>query len=261
MVSAFRFSDSYLHAAELGMEMNGINPNMTAIVLASTCMYMQLVLEKKQVPRPLRVLLYLVTLIAVYRTRSRGTFFSFALVIFLSMFLKNRLKKSWKLLLFIMAVAVIAGLLFPFVYVGLYERNIISDNTEILGKSVFTGRQFIWINLREYLRAHVGAYLYGVGYNTDLYSTGKFNMHNAYLQLFAQFGLPILGAYLVYLFYSVRSMYGRDGKINDVQFKCCQLVLMTICIGFGETIFSYIPGMIFYAMAVGIGCREKDGGS
>ena len=75
--------------------------------------------------------------------------------------------------------------------------------------------------------------------------------------IFAQYGLPTLLVYLAYIIYSLAGMYGKSGQISDLQFKCYQILLYVLIMGFGETVLSYLPNLIFIAMAIGIGCRER----
>ena len=52
-------------------------------------------------------------------------------------------------------------------------------------------------------------------------------------------------------------MYNKSGNISDLQFKCYQIVVYVLIVGFGEGVLTYLPNMIFIAMAIGIGNREK----
>ena len=75
--------------------------------------------------------------------------------------------------------------------------------------------------------------------------------------VFAQYGLPTFVVYLAYIFSSAAGMYGQSGRISDLQFKCYQILLYVLIVGFGETVLSSLPNLIFIAMAIGIGRRER----
>ena len=82
-------------------------------------------------------------------------------------------------------------------------------------------------------------------------------MHNAYLSIFAQYGIPLLMCYIWYILHSFKKMYSKYERISDLQFKCYQILIYILIVGFGEGVLSYLPNMIFIAMAIGVGNREK----
>ena len=180
---------------------------------------------------------------------------AYMLVLVLGMFVNKTIRKSRKIGMLIVVTVVAVGIVFPLIYTMLYFYDVISYHTLFMGKRIFTGRQYIWLNLYEYLQVHTEAYLIGVGYNTELFSRGTFNLHNAYLMIFAQYGIPFLLVFLRYIYCSIKKMYDNVGQISDLQFKCYQVY--TLLVGVTETILSYLPNMIFIAMAIGIGIRSK----
>lgn len=257
IVGSLSYTDSYFDNFEKGIEQVGINPNTIAIIAVTSCMFLGLYIDSKNKSKILKLMVYVISFAALYRSRARTSLVAFFAILLLEIFLKNRLKNSKKIALFIVAIIISAGILFPFIYVGLYASGTVTYDTQFLGKRMFTGRQYIWINLWNYLQENHDAFIWGVGYNTELYSRGTFNLHNAYLMVFAQYGLLVLAIYLAFLFQSVANMYGNIGRISDLQFKCYQILIYVLIVGFGEAIFSYLPNMIFVAMAIGIGCKER----
>ena len=240
----------------------GINPNTTAMVIASSCLFLEPFLAQFIDTKWHKFILYPVSLAALAKTLSRTSMIAFGMVILLELLLKRKIKKSKALGLSILFFIIAAGILFPIVYVYLFKQGIITETTAILGKNVFTGRQYIWISLWEYLKQHTDAFIWGTGYNTSFFlsSTDSFSLHNSYLQIFAQFGLPVLLVYIGYLFYLVNGMYDAKGRMTDLQFKCYQVVLLTLGIGTAEIILTYPPSILFFPLALGIGNHITTGG-
>lgn len=257
VVGSLSYTDAYFEAFEKNIEIEGINPNTIAIIIATTCLFIGLYIDSKSKSRFRKAPVYLVSFAALYRTRARTSLVAFLAILIVELILKKKIEKSKKLALLLVTLIIAAGIIFPLVYVGLYTKGIITYDTLFLGKRVFSGRQYIWANLLHYLQQNHSAFIWGVGYNTELYSRGTFNLHNAYLMIFAQYGLPTLLVYLAYIFHAAASMYGKSGQISDLQFKCYQILIYVLIVGYGECVLSYLPNMFFIAMAIGIGIREK----
>lgn len=257
IIGSLGYTDAYFEALDKNIDMEKINPNTIAIIIVVTCLFLGLYIDGKSKSRIRKILVYLISFAALYQTRSRTSLVAFLAILMVELILKKKIEKSKKLALLLVAIIIVAGIIFPFIYVGLYMNGIVTYDTQFLGKRLFTGRQDIWINLWNYLQNNHGAFIWGVGYNTELYSRGTFNLHNAYLMIFAQYGLPTLLVYLAYIFHSAANMYGQFGRISNLQFKCYQILLYVLIVGFGETVLTYMPNLIFIAMAIGIGCRER----
>lgn len=257
IIGSLRYTDAYFEALEKNMYIEAINPNTIAIIIVTTCLFLGLYIDSKTKSKFQKILVYLLSFTALYWTRSRTSLIAFLAILMVELILKKKVEKSKKWALLLIAIVIAAGIIFPFIYVGLYTSGGVTYDTQFLGKRLFTGRQYIWINLWNYLQNNYGAFIWGIGYNTELYSRGSFNLHNAYLMIFAQYGLPTLLVYLAYIFHSTASMYGKFGRISDLQFKCYQTLLYVLIVGFGETVLTYMPNLIFIAMAIGIGCRER----
>ena len=257
VISSLRYTDAYFEAFEKNAEVMGVNPNTIAIIIVTTCLFLGLYIDGKSKSKLWKIIVYLVSFVALYWTRARTSLVAFFAILIVGLLLKKKIEKSKKLALLLVALIIAAGIIFPFIYVGLYTKGVITYDTLFLRKRVFTGRQYIWVNLWNYLQENHSAFIWGVGYNTELDSRGTFNLHNAYLMILAQYGLPTLILYLAYIFYSAAGIYGKSERISDLQFKCYQILLFVLIGGFGETILSYLPNLIFIAMAIGIGCRER----
>ncbi len=257
LISTFTYNEAYFANFEAGIEVEGVNPNTMAIIIVFTALFLHLYVDSSRKPKFFKVVITLLSFVALYRTRSRSSLIAFVVILLMEFVLKKKIKKSSKLGMAISILIIAAGIIFPFVYTYLYAQDIIGYHTLFLGKRIFTGRQYIWLSLWEYLQQHKSAWVWGVGYNTELYSRGTFNMHNAYVAIFAQYGIPLFICYIGYILHSFKKMYNKFDNISDLQFKCYQILIYILIVGFGEGVLSYLPNMLFIAMAIGIGYREK----
>lgn len=257
LIATFSYNEQFFANFEAGIEMEGVNPNTMAIIIVFTSLFIQLYIDSTFKSKFAKAVIYIFSFAALYRTKSRATLVAFAVVLLMEFLFSKKIKNSKLFGIMIPILIITAGIVFPFVYTSLFTHGIISYHTVFLGKRVFTGRQYIWLSLWEYLQQHKSAFLWGVGYNTELYSRGTFNMHNAYLSIFAQYGIPLFLCYIGYILHSFKKMYSEYGHISDLQFKCYQILVYVLIVGFGEGVLSYLPNMIFIAMAIGIGNREK----
>ena len=256
-LAANNIDPKFFEYIEAGIEVDSLNPNTIAIIIVFTALFLELYVDSHSKSKLVKMIIYMLSLIALYQTQSRTSMIAYMLVLVLGMFVNKTIRKSRKIGMLIVVTVVAVGIVFPLIYTMLYFYDVISYHTLFMGKRIFTGRQYIWLNLYEYLQVHTEAYLIGVGYNTELFSRGTFNLHNAYLMIFAQYGIPFLLVFLRYIYCSIKKMYDNVGQISDLQFKCYQVIIYTLLVGVTETILSYLPNMIFIAMAIGIGIRSK----
>ena len=259
LLATVTYNEQFFANFEAGIVPENVNPNTMAIIIVFTSLFLQLYIDSASKNKRVKIAIYLVSFAALYRTRSRTSLVAFAVILLMEIIAKKKIKNSKVMGMVIPVAVIIAGIVFPFVYTLLFTRGIISYHTLFLGKRIYTGRQYIWLNLWEYLLQHKNAFLWGVGYNTELYSRGTFNLHNAYLSIFAQYGIPLFLFQIWYILRSFNGMYNKYGQISDLQFKCYQILVYVLIVGFGEGVLSYLPNMIFIAMAIGIGSREKLG--
>ena len=256
IASTARYTDAYFRGFHSnGFLPEGINPNTAAFIITVTCFFITIWSERTQYSIPTKVFLYTLTAFAVYHTRSRSSLIAFVIVVLTEIFLKKKISHSKAIAIILAISIVLIGTAFPFVYVNVYQDKTVETDVEIMGKNVFSGREDIWIHVQNYLRANKSAYLWGIGYNTDLYSRGSFNLHNAYLQLFAQYGALVLILYMIYILYLISKWFGTRRCISDQQFACYKVVLFILIVSVSETILSYTPFLIYLSMALGIGCR------
>ena len=231
-----------------------VNPNIVGYMLAY--LYLMTDLGESKSTKPFfKLIRVIATFVGLAMCDSRASMIGLFGVILLKVFFGNIVRQKRGFLMLVLCSFIVVGTVFPIVYVMIYKSGSF-DNATILGKNVFTGRQYIWMNVFDYLEEHPRAYIIGTGYNTTFYKAfgsneGSFNLHNAYLMLFAQFGGVIFILYMAFVLVIVYKAYNH-GALFMLQEKAVWILLITFFVGFGEVTLSFIPSLIFPGIALGV---------
>lgn len=140
------------------------------------------------------------------------------------------------------------GSVFPFLYIMAFK---IMDHVLFLGEDIFSGRQEIWVNVINYVKQNPQTWLFGTGYDNITFYPGAFNIHNAYWQMFAQFGLPITCVYFLVVIKIVNKSF-HDRIDADIRFKAILIIMLTLLVGIMDTTLEWVPLLIFPGFAYGL---------
>lgn len=252
-VTSMTFSKNFISNFMAGGEYEGFNPNTVALVLGATCYILISNLSNYRISKKMRNILMLAvmisTLFLVDRCQSRGVFFSMLLIFTLNCFFSEKIKKSYKLATMFYFLIVVLGIIIPYVYVFIWN-NPLFKGVVILGKSLFTGRQFIWINLFKYFQNNPMSILFGTGVTTEFYYGKSFNLHNSYLQTIATFGFPVFLLFFGFLCKVIKHAY-RNGRISERKKTFLLLSYFLLFIGCFETTFTYMMVTVLIVVAFG----------
>lgn len=154
-------------------------------------------------------------LITTLQFNSRGAAILIALYLIFSFILSRTRRKKWSLI-FMGTVAFAA--IIPFTYVSLSENTHFQD-TEILGKSIYTGRQSLWL---EGFQGNTNQVLFGAN-DISLFETldGE-SFQNAYIDLIYSIGLLLTIAWIAMLYVLV----GRDKKVGMASYALLLSILI-----------------------------------
>ncbi len=188
------------------------NPNGLGAYLALASL-VGAALTLSSLPRRQRIALGCLTAVLVAglgATFSRGAWIGFAvgLLVLVAM---TRLRLFWG----IVGAALVSPLVLPRTIV---ERLTFAFSAAYIGKSLTAGRLYIWQVALQRIAEHP---LFGVGLGTFggtsafLYLNGRFWIDNYYLQLGAEGGLLLLGAFLWVLLRAAKSLYRASREQTD----------------------------------------------
>ena len=163
------------------------NPNMTGIAICAPTLILAISLfEKKQFKQMIVLILFLlVDLYLLYLTNNRGSFITAIAVICFVLSVKIS-KSNKKPQAFVSKILVFLPIIVMIIYVALFKM--LSNDIEVLGKPLFSGREGAWLKALEKLRKNPFA--------TLRFEDGTLNM---FLEGIARFGFLAMALYFVFL--------------------------------------------------------------
>lgn len=187
--------------------------------------------------------------IVVILSRSRASLAVLVVGLILYHVFGAKISKSKKLGLLVLIGVIAASVAFPIIYVALWRTS--DSSMEILGKPLFTGREWIWNNLYMFIKDKPRSIMIGTGKAQELFWHGKYNLHNSSLALFSMFGLiPTLLYYLFVMSKTVDAYRVSEGALTEQQRSLYVIIVSVLLFGIGETILTYTLSMVFLSIAL-----------
>ncbi len=240
---SLRYADNYIYYNNVD-----INPNTIGMIIMYAMMFFLSI-------KPFSGKLYYIVLpiismigfLAMYNCRSRAT--TMATIIFLLLRV-IRVKKLGKFLLGIAVFLTIIGTLFPYVYLKLYQNGVA---LEFFGKSLYTGREQIWLNMFDKLSENFGGYFIGLGSKATIWEGKELNIHNNFFNIIVNFGLFGYALYFYFLFTFIKKAckcsYNNENRAFLIMFITSVLLL-----GFTETTSFWNVTYVLSYCSLGIAC-------
>ena len=173
--------------------------------------------------------------------RSRMTLVSLG-VYFILAYIPNKMISN-KRYIFLVLLVIVIGLAIPVVYLYLYRSGY---NARVLGKNIYTGREYLWGIVLDKLAESKIIMFFGAG----AHAAEGLNLHNNYLDILFNFG--VIGFSIYYLFYV--KIFSQCAKIiRDIEIKrgLAMFVSFFLVLGWTETTTLWAP--MFVGMNLGIG--------
>lgn len=200
-----------------------------------------------------RILSCFLAVISMMNLKSRGPLM--ALMLFLLLNVMPSAIKSGKSLYRIGILFFAISIAFPFIYLNMYNNGI---NITILGKTLYTGREYLWTQMINSLDNSRGGWILGMGSKVQLHTDQAINnVHNDPFVTIITFG--ILGMILTALYILLKLKHACNFSHDEesspwlVMYICSVIVL-----GFIETVSHWAVIYIFAYMGLGIACGIKN---
>lgn len=203
-----------------------LNPNTVGMCLIYFYMIRSIVNQSKSKMHKIEtLLLFVLVVIGVQNCSSRGSLLALLFFVVLNLVPKRVITRKNVILISIIIISL--GILFPFVYLGLYRNNV---QFELFGKSIYTGRETIWNNMFELLDQSSLNWLFGIGSDEVLMSGKELNVHNDYFSVIVNYGLIGLISYYGFVLAIIvkASKYvqnSRFAKVSIIAFITSVLLL------------------------------------
>ncbi len=189
------------------------NPNAVAMMLLY-CSAINLIASKCKIyPKLISYALHAVFLYLIYRTNSRSSLLVAGLLTVMSFVpLKN-----------IPKIFLIGAISVPVAYISLlpYLKSIgFMSSVEVLGKSIYTGREEIYIDAMRYLKSPLN-WMFG-----DFSKGGFTNFHNSMLSLLITIGIFGLALYILIWYRNIVPYMKNTNKVSAVAIYALMAILI-----------------------------------
>lgn len=233
---------------------NILNPNSVGVfILLSYCLldlyFNSKPNKSKSISLILKFAIIIISFIGILNSECRSAlvgFFTYILINNLNL-LKKFVNKNKNMILLIL---VVLGILFPIIYLNMYNNNVIF-NLPFSDKSLYTGREALWDYMIDDLSTSPSKTLLGVGTN-HMTGIGIINnFHNWYIGVLYSFGLISFVLYYSIIFKT----------INKSKNKKANIVLISIFIvGFFESTFLWttFQAFLFMTLLISNGLEVKN---
>lgn len=234
---------------------NIINPNTIGIGIAQLFWLIIYSFSKYRVNKLIQYALSVVAIIGIWECNARGAFVFFLISLILYNYFAKKIQKNRKFGMRLIFIGILIGYFVPLLYIGLWK--ILGNKTLFLGKSFFTGREWIWANFFEYMSQNKKTYIIGTGNVEILFWHDSFNLHSSYLAIWAEFGVIGACIFFIFILKNIYDSYSQDNCLSNSQFALYCLFFFLILIGITETTFTYILSVSFPALTLGLLKKER----
>ena len=212
-----------------------INPNSLAVVINYSFSIFLCTNNKKNVfNKSLNLILFIIAFLALINCEARGAFVS--LFCFFILLVIPRKLINGKTIFFLTLAIIIIGTMIPLIYLYLYSQNV--QIGYVLNKSLFTGRQAIWIEAFAIFGDNIWNWLLGIGSKVKLWEYAT-NLHNAYLTAIVDFGIVGYILYFGFILKYIRTVCRSVRNNREIQKWLFLYLSLGLVQGFTETsIFS-----------------------
>lgn len=180
---------------------------------------------------------------------------AFLLFMILNYLIPKRIWNKKRVILFTGGL-MLAGFMFPLVYLSIGQNRTLQELVyNLTGRSLYTGREILWIEFYNGFGDSKVAWLFGYGSLADSLP----NIHNSYLLVMMNFGIIGIAFYMCYMLMNVINVIRTKEKkpISDFQLKCIFMFWCFQLIGCTETVFLWNPTILIVYIALAMGQNES----
>lgn len=221
-----------------------INSNTVGMLLMYTAIYIKIFLKKLNAKsyKFLVMFIYIISLWSIINVQSRGALISLIAFIVLDNLTPKKIWKYRKNTLFVFVTIIFLGTIFPFLYINMYLSG--KDFLiPFVKKSLYTGRESIWVNFINLMGKKPISWLFGLGSRVNLWDYGSLNLHNNYLAIIANFGIIGYILYYYFIILQINNIY-KYKHITNVSISSIIGFLCVLIIGYVEV--STLWHMMFF---------------
>lgn len=207
----------------------------------------------------IQFVLGIVTFIGITNCESRTS--AVALLLFMALyFLPIKEILNQKRILIITTVIILGGIVWPIVYLSLQRVPAVSTFVyNLTGKSMYTGREWLWGHFFSYLGKDFSRWTFGLGQNTAYRMLRDLiNIHNSYLAYLMFFGVVGLLLYIAFLYKSLLGICKYiDTPSRDFTINCIIILWIVLLTLYTETIVVWSSFLMVPYFMIALGNNQS----
>lgn len=235
------------------------NSNGVGYYLAYECSYMFMLMSlsrKKWIKRG-KWFLMAVCIWGCYNVRARMALATLIVFIFVNYIVEKFPKRRVGIAKVFLIGAVALEIIFPIVYLWMYQKGIGSDMTMfgLAEKGLYSGRQRIWQAAFDVM-TDIPQILFGIGSKHDFWAGHVLNMHNNAMNLYVVIGLVGLVLYFGYLItYIFRTFDFKSA--SKLQWQCLIFFICIVMEGTTDITLFYNSFLAYYFIPLGVALNSR----
>lgn len=226
------------------------------ICYSAILIYICLRQSNNKIIKYLRYILLGSSIWGIYNVRARISLLVICVFVLLDFWLYLSKNKN-VFIKYTFCFAIIAEIVFPFIYLMMYYYGI-GSNIKMFGlseKGLYSGRQTIWLQALGGMNS-LGDWFLGVGSNQEYWTGHVLNMHNNFMNLLVVVGVIGTIFFIVFLYNMVVKNYDANNKYIWQN----QLMLFFIVVlleGCTDITIFYNDFNLYIYLPLGIACSSK----
>lgn len=194
----------------------------------------------------LYILIVPISFLGIINTQSRGAALGY--VTFLILFLFRNFVFFKKKSGLIITLLSIVGTFFPIFYLNLYKNNV-NFIIPYMNKSLYTGREVLWLYAYENMILSPLNIFIGLGANFSIVGQEVLNLHNMFFALIVNFGIIVFAIIMIWLYIFIKN------NINE-KYKYC--IIPIVLLSFFETTILWNAILIFILLTESLIVKKND---
>lgn len=200
-------------------------------------------------------ILNLIGVIALFNVESRTAMISVFFYLVCTYIIPKVVLKRKIIIRFLYSAIILIGILIPYVYSYMF-LNGVDFKVPFFNKSLYTGREELWIEVIEKMQEEPIDYIIGIGNNDSLTFTAT--VHSAYFRALVRYGIVgFLGLYIFFID-KIEKIIRNDKNGDQLMYVIAWLAIMIS--GFFEVSYLITTFAIPMSFLLGLGVSEIKNG-
>lgn len=227
------------------------NPNTIGLITMMSIIVINTLGNKIQKSKIILWLFNIIGILSLINVESRTAMISIFFYLICIYIIPKTILKKIAVIRIMYILIIIIGILIPYIYSSMY-LNGIEFTVPFFNKSLYTGREELWIEVIEKMRENPMDYIIGLGNNESLSFSAT--VHSAFFRAFVRYGMiGFLGLY-IFLIDKIEKIIRNDKNGDQLIYVIAWLAMMIS--GFFEVSYMMTTFAIPMSFLLGLGVSE-----